>query len=352
MFRLTCCVAGVIAMSLGVGCGAEGTGDDDGDDTIETYAVNGTVRDFETGQPVSGSATVSTDGLSPAPTVSINGADFTIQGIPPFSVFHILAGSPPNYRSTYNVATEVTDRHLMDVDIYVASESYLSGLVSAFGVQAGSSVILARVVDESGNPMSGVPGTAFELDASIAGPFFLDENRAPAPALSETSSSGYVVLFNAPAGLLSVQALAGSGYSMVMADSPVATTAATLAEIKVTIGEQVTMPTNVSFARDVAPIFTRRGCQLCHDGGGIGKDLGNLHLNGATEKMYRELAEELSPTYATLRIDRINPEASLLLTMPSREEPADPHPNVTFVSKADPDYLTILAWITEGGLNN
>lgn len=336
-----------------MGCGADQSGDDGGDpDTIETYAVNGTVRDFETGDPITSSATVSTDGLVPAPTVSVNGADFTIQDIPPFSLFHILAGSPPNYRSTYNVATEVTDHHIMDADVYVASESYLQGLATAFGVQNPGAIILARVVDENGAPAAGIPGTAFDLDDSVIGPYFLDANRQPDGALSETSSSGYVVLFNAPAGLVSVSALAGSGYTMTMADSPVAPTAATLAEIKVQVGEQVGLPTNVSFSQDIAPIFQRRGCVLCHDGNGIGKDLGDLHLNGATEKMFKELAEEVSPNYGVLRIDRVNPEASLLLTMPSREEPADSHPNVTFTGADDPDYLLILGWVTEGALNN
>lgn len=342
-----------IALTLTVGCGADQMGDDGGGtDTIDTYAVNGTVRDFETGEPISASATVSTDGLVPAPTVSINGADFTIQDIPPFSLFHILAGSPPNYRSTYNMATEVTDHHLMDVDIYVASEAYLASLADAFGVQGGGSIILAQVVDENGAPAAGIPGTAFDLDDSVIGPYFLDADRKPAPGASETSSSGYVVLFNAPAGLLSVKALAGSGYTMTMADSPVAPTAATLAEITVKIGEQVGLPQNVSFSQDISPIFQRRGCVVCHDGNGIGKDLGNLHLNGSPEKMYKELAEEVSLNFGTLRIDRVTPENSLLLTMPSAEDPPDPHPNVTFTGADDPDYLLILAWITEGAQNN
>lgn len=341
----------ITVITFALGCGAAETDSDD--DAISTYAVSGTVRDFETGEPVVDAATISTDGLSASPTVSVSGAEFTIQGIPPFSLFHILAGSPPDYRSTYNVATKVTEQHIMSADIYVASESYLTGLAEAFGVLAtASSVILVRAVNENGEPMAGIPGTAFDLDENIQGPFFLDADRMPAPALSETSSSGYIVLFNAPAGLVSVRALDDSGYSMVMPDAPVANTAATLAEITVTLGDPIVLPINVSFSRHVAPIFTNRGCQICHDGNGIGKDLGNLHLNGADEKMFKEVAEEVSPTHGTTRIDLVSPALSLLLTMPSREEPADVHPNVTFVGRDDPDYRIILAWITEGGLNN
>jgi len=352
MFKqvLRVAIASTLTFVTACGAGADETGDDD---VIATYTVNGTVRDFETGEPVSGAATVSTDGLSPSPNVSVQGASFTIQEVPPFSVFHILAGSPPNYRSTYNVATEVTDGHVMDADIFVASETYLTSLATAFGVPGGgSSVIIARVVDAGGAPAAGIPGTAFDLDDTIVGPYFLDAERLPAPGLSETSSSGYVVLFNAPAGVVNVRALADSGYSMVMPDAPVANTAATLTRITVTDADQVVLPVNVSFANDIVPIFSRRGCQVCHDGGGIGKDLGNLHLNGAREKMFRELAEEVSPTHGILRVDRPNPDLSLMLTMPSREEPADAHPNVTFASADDPDYILIKVWIAEGALNN
>ncbi len=91
---------------------------------------------------------------------------------------------------------------------------------------------------------------------------------------------------------------------------------------------------------------------FCHDGNGIGKDLGGLHLNGADEKMYKELAEEVSENHGTLRVDRNNPAQSLMLTMPGREDPPDVHPNVTFASADDPDYQMILAWITEGALKN
>jgi hypothetical protein len=46
------------------------------------------------------------------------------------------------------------------------------------------------------------------------------------------------------------------------------------------------------------------------------------------------------------------PETSLVLTMPSREDPPDAHPNVTFTSALDPDYLKLLVWIREGAKQN
>ena len=43
---------------------------------------------------------------------------------------------------------------------------------------------------------------------------------------------------------------------------------------------------------------------------------------------------------------------SLVLTYPSREDPPDRHPNITFASPSDRDYLKILVWIREGAKNN
>jgi len=41
-----------------------------------------------------------------------------------------------------------------------------------------------------------------------------------------------------------------------------------------------------------------------------------------------------------------------VLRLPSREDPPDRHPNVTFAGPQDPDYVKLLAWIREGARNN
>ena len=107
------------------------------------------------------------------------------------------------------------------------------------------------------------------------------------------------------------------------------------------------MPTNVSFSTQVFPIFSARGCVACHSGGGPGKDLGGLMLDGGANLAYKELTME-NP----LRANKSMPEKSLVLTMPSAESPSDGHPNVTFTGPQDPDYLKILVWIREGAKQN
>ena len=70
------------------------------------------------------------------------------------------------------------------------------------------------------------------------------------------------------------------------------------------------------------PDLKSRGCEACHAGGGPGKDLGNLTLDGSSKLIYKELVEEKPNT----RVRLAALETSLGLTMPSREVPPDAHP--------------------------
>jgi hypothetical protein len=136
-----------------------------------------------------------------------------------------------------------------------------------------------------------------------------------------------------------------------MAISPVSAGTVTIARIIATKGA-VVLPKDVSFRDQVVPIFGStanggRGCEACHSGNGPGKDLGGLTLDGSANLIYKELLEE-----RTTRVVLAMPETSLLLRMPSREDPPDRHPNITFTSALDPDYLKLLVWIREGAKDN
>jgi hypothetical protein len=345
-----------LATSLAA-CGDDGGDPADGDggvvDDIPALNLAGSIVDFSTGDPLTGGATVSADGLVPAPTITVTGANFDISGIPPFSNFHLLAGSAPDYRSTYSTVVLVEDADRTGLVVEALHEDFIDSLYATFGVTEanGTSLVVAKLVDDQGAPVADVEATAFALPATTDGPYFLDADKAPDAALTKSSSSGYVVVFNVEPGLASFEADAAANLTMLMADSPVANRAATLAEIEVTDGALV-IPTGVSFANDITPLFEDRGCTVCHSGSGPGKDLGGLHLNGESNKMYKELVEEVSAKHATVRVDVGIPENSLMLTFPSKEDPPDIHPNVTFLSSSDPDYLLMLGWITEGALNN
>jgi len=320
-----------------------------------TFEVSGTVRDLASGELVddpNGSITVKVDGVRPAPTVTIDGPAFTIAA-PANSTFHLLAGSFPFYRPTYNAAVEVTDHDIDGLELFVAEEAYLDEVLAAFAVEgtAQSGILFVRVVDAEGQPAEGVPADAFIVPEGVAGPFFLDAARSAAPGASATTSSGLVLFANLEPGLSSLGGSSDSGYSLAIPSTPVAE--ATVSYVQaVTSGEVIVVPQNVSFETDVAPIFESRGCLSCHSTFGIGRLLGGLTLNGRVSKVYDEVAVEISRNHGTPRVDLENPEASLILTMPSFEDPPDIHPFATFTGPGDPDYLTILTWIREGAENN
>ncbi len=342
-------------LALGLAaCGESGSDVPGGGDDEEVIPllVAGSLVDFQTGDSLSSGA-INVDGISPPPSVTLVGGNFEIAGIPPYSNFHLLASSPPTHRSTYGSVIVTEDIDVDGLVIETLSEDFVASLHAEFGVadSATLSVVLGKLVDENGSALAGVPGTAFQLEPTMQGPFFLDADRAPDLRLSESSSSGYVVIFDVEPGLVSFQASPGATVSLAMADSPAAARAVTLAEIVVQDGD-VVIPTGVSFSADVAPIFDNRGCVTCHSKNGIGKDLGGLHLNGEVNKMHKELTEEVSERHQIVRVNLETPAESLMLTLPSKEDPPDVHPNSTFLSAADADYLTILGWIQEGALNN
>ena len=339
-------VAG-IALSL-LACG--GGGDDDGGPLGGSLQVSGEVVDLQTGTAVSGAASVSTSGLSPAPQVTSQGATFTIEGIPENSAFHILASVPPTHRATYSPAVTVTTDDLDGVQAFAVSESFLATMSSAFGVNpsAGRGILFAQLVDSGGTPRAGVAASAIIVDGgpSTDGPYFLDAALAPAPTATATSGSGWAVFFELDPGVAGMTASVGSNLTLDMPVSPINPGAVTVVTVRATDGE-TTLPTNVSFSNQIVPIFERRGCTACHSGNGAGRDLGGLTLDGGNNLIYRELREE-----SATRVVVATPETSRVLTMPSREDPPDNHPNVTFASSTDPDYLLILGWITEGALEN
>lgn len=314
--------------------------------------VQGSVVDFESGQPIDG-ATVSTSGLFPEPVVSTQGAAFTIKGVPENSAFQLLA-SAPAHRATFSASVVVTTDDVRDVSAATVSEAFLTSLASGFGVTPtpGRGILLARVVNDKGDPKAGVAASNFVLaSSSVNGPHFLGDARQPLPAATSTSASGWVVYFEVAPGVAQLGTAANATVTLDMPVSPIAAATVTIATIKATDGAPV-LPKNVSFANQVLPIFRLaseggRGCAACHSGNGIGKDLGNLAFNGAVKPTLKELLEE-NP----LRVQLAMPEKSLVLTYPSREDPPDLHPNVTFASPLDPDYLKILVWIREGAKNN
>jgi hypothetical protein len=310
--------------------------------------VSGQVVDFQTGAALDAAASVTTSGLMPAPKVTSQGAAFTIEGVPENSAFQILASAPPTHRATFSQAVVVMASNVDGVKSPAVSEAFLATLATAFAVTptAAKGIMFVHLVDAAGKPRAGVAATNFTI-AGANGPHFLDANLMPAPAATSSSSSGWAVFFEVPVGVASLAQPATATVTLDMAVSPLNAGTVTIADAKATDGALM-LPTNVLFATQIVPIFSSRGCYACHSGGGIGKDLGGLTLDGSPNLIYKELVLERPDT----RVRVAAPETSLVLTMPSRESPPDAHPNVTFTSALDPDYLKLLVWIREGAKQN
>jgi hypothetical protein len=311
-----------------------------------SLTVEGDVVDFQSGAVLTSAASVSTTALMPLPTITANGAHFVIDGVPENSAFQILASAAPTHRPTYSPAVEVISDDRDGVKAFAVSEQFMTSLASGFGVtpSAAKGVLLIHLVDAAGTAKAGVAANTIVLAnaAGAVGPKFLDANLAPAGTAVASSASGWAVFFEVPPGVVTF-----SGTGAVMPSSPIGAGAVTIADAQVSDGPAPQMPTNVSFTTQVFPIFSARGCVACHSGGGPGKDLGGLMLDGGANLAYKELTME-NP----LRVQKATPEKSLLLTMPSAESPSDGHPNVTFTGPQDPDYLKILVWIREGAKLN
>ncbi|HEU4728885.1 MAG TPA: hypothetical protein VFT22_13370 [Kofleriaceae bacterium] len=312
-----------------------------------SLTVSGQIVDFQTGAAVEGSTSLMISGLEPAPRITSQGASFTIEGVPENAAFQILA-SAAEYRPTFGPAVVVTTADLDGVQLPVVSNAFVTTLAAAFKVtlSAESGIVLVHLVDAAGKPRAGVAASELAI-GNAQGPFFLDAALMPALSASASTSSGWAVFFEVPAGLVGLQQPPTATVTIDMAVSPLSAGAVTIAEARVTDGA-VKLPVGVKFEAQIMPIFSARGCVLCHSGNGPGKDLGGLQLDGGTAKVYKELVEERPNT----RVQVLTPEKSLVLTMPSREIPPDGHPTVVFASSLDPDYLKLLVWIREGALQN
>jgi len=328
----------VAALVVCVGCS----------DSIQTpplggsLSVSGTVLDFETNMPVAGTPMVSTTGLNPEPAITMNGADFILTNIPEISAFQILATMPPEYLPTYSPTILAVKQDVAGAKAYTVKTTFVQGLATGFGVtpDPNKGILLMQLLDPSGTPKQNVAGSNI-IVSGANGPHFLDATLHASTATT-SSSSGWAVFFDVPTGTAQLGTAANATVTLSMDAEPVGAAQLTLAH-----GAPPALPTNVSFANQVVPIFTSRGCVGCHSGNGPGKDLGGLQLDGGVPKIYSELTVE-NP----LRVQVATPEKSLVLTMPSAENPPDAHPNVTFTSSSDPDYEKILVWIREGAKNN
>jgi hypothetical protein len=340
----------LLAVCLVAACTSSGGSGGAGDPPLGgANTVTGNVVDFLSGNPIAGMATVTALGL-PDAMVSTDGAAFTITDVPDNSLFQ-LESSASSYATTYSPAMTTMIGDLSGIKAYAVPQAWVSATASGYGIAPSPSagILMIKLVDGTGAAKAGIASSDLVL-ANISGangPHFLDANLGPSTATS-TSASGWAVWYNVPAGSVALGAPASATVTLQMAQSPIAAASVTIATATVTAGAPPPPPMNVSFSTEIVPIFTKRGCTECHSGNKIGANLGNLSLDGGTNHVYNDLVTTSYPD----RVVTAMPATSKLLTMPSYSNPSNGHPVVVFTGPQDPDYVMILAWITQGAKNN
>ena len=344
---LLCAVS--LSLLTSVSCGGGGEEEED-----TTYNVTGTVIDYSTGQALSGTATITTEGIDPAPTIAIDGAKFTISEVPKNTTFTLVIGNNTEHQTKHTVMVGTANATIDPVHV---PQSYIDDLAGDVAVtpSLNQGIVIVQVVDLQGNPESGVGREQFDIlgDLDADDIYFIDSDGTLNDGLDETQDNGKFVLFNVPPGSLEIAAV-------------------DLAKDKITFEATVTAGTTVvadlvfepfSFAAHIVPFFSR--CSGCHRERTPERDpAANMSLVGTPSEIHGELMADATEPGERVNTSNGQAATSLLLRKPlSPNEdgvPDDgiddgglPHTGGTHYSGLnDTMYRTILAWIVDGAPNN
>jgi hypothetical protein len=355
--------------------------------------VSGTTLDYFAPDPTPLPATaLDIEGVTPPVTNTSDGAGLYTFELEPGSSAYVIA-TRPAFRPTRNVPV-VTDGEMPIVtDMYAGSAQETLNLYNLAGggtvdVVSGTAVVIADLKRNNGMPLE----TATLADISLVdnavppapvlgidGPYFFDINGQLDPALLTAPiglPSVRVGILNcpvAPIGVsynLLVNYLNDQGMPMtftvpIMCDN----TGLTLARTGGMGGGGgggggggMGVP-NPQFARDVYPRLQRpavdplgRACASCHNNARLAPTGPTCIANPATCVPWS--AETPAADLLALLIARpgviVPPPdvaTSLFLTKPLLElTPPQNHPNTTFLSTTDPDYIIFMDWISQGAL--
>lgn len=366
----------VLALSFGaaacVGNAPPNGGDDDdvdaGDDVDGSadpalLSVSGKTVDYFTSTPLE-SVTLGTEGMTPAASGSSDATGNYELRVPPGSVFYASAARA-NYRPTRSAPIRVAGDSLVMTDLTLVSVNDSRRQYTSLGLTptAGRAVLFGLLIRNNGMPLEGIPLADITLvDAQQApvglGPYFFGANgdlvsNATLAVSTAFAGKARVGFLDVPPGTytLKVTYTAGTGGGggtpeIRTYEIPIEAIAdgATLA---MTGGgdDDMTPPAGArTFTLDVYPRLQKAangglGCANCHTAGGVAAIL--------------QYDLPLADAYAAITglPGVVNPAAtaaqSLLLTKPLYEDPPN-HPNATFLTTLDPDYIVILEWIQQG----
>jgi hypothetical protein len=341
---------------------------DAGDDTDASpdpvlLSVTGKTVDYFTGADLD-AVLLATEGMTPAASGTSDAAGNFELRVPPGSAFYAV-GSRANYRTTRSAPLRVTDQSVMMASLAVVSANDSRRQYASLGLTptAGRAVLFGLLLRNNGTPLEGVPLADITLvDAQQApvglGPYFFGEtgdlvSNATLAVSTAFGGKARVGFLDVPPGTytLKVTYTAGGGGGggtpeIRTYEIPVEAVGdgAVLAE---TGGgdDDMTPPAGArTFIADVHPRLQKAangglGCANCHTAGGVGAILQfDLPASDAHAAIIARPGVVSPPATAA---------TSLLLTKPLYEDPPN-HPNATFLTTLDPDYVIIMEWISQG----
>jgi hypothetical protein len=339
-------------------------GDVDGTADPVLLSVQGKTVDYFTAAPLD-TVTLATEGMTPAASGSSDATGNYELRVPPGSVFYASA-TRANYRPTRSAPIRVTDQSLLATDLTLVSVNDSRRQYTSLGLTptAGRAVLFGLLLRNNGTPLEGIPLADITLvDAQQApagvGPYFFGANgdlvsNATLAVSTAFGGKARVGFLDVPPGTytLKVKYTAGGGggggtTEIRTYEIPVEAVAdgATLAQSGGG-DDDMTPPAGArTFTTDVYPRLQKAA------NGGLG--CANCHTNGGVAGAVLQFDLPVTEAFAAIgmRPGVVNPAAtaaqSLLLTKPLYEDPPN-HPNATFLTTLDPDYIVILEWIQQG----
>lgn len=324
--------------------------------SADGYAtLGGVVKDWLTLAAEDG-VELNTVGMSPPATATSTGAEGA------YSMDVLVAGvfwmkaSGEGYVATYEYV-RMPQGDYPDKSLYVVSEAKLDEVSAVYGQtrSASCSTVLVEVKAANGQGLKDITGVRLQ-GVSYEGPYFLGPQNQADAARTATSESGRVVFFNVcEEGSESVTAGANAQLTVEQPGVPAplpmylnlypgGATRGVVTLDPNAVPEPVLPSEGLDFAEHIYPIFAREACASCHSPGGQAEATG-MNFDGTPTEVYALLRE------GSARINLEDPSASLVLSKPLYEEPAN-HPNASFPSVEHADYKAIHKWIEEGATHD
>jgi hypothetical protein len=319
--------------------------------------VAGRALDYFTAEPLP-DVQLASEGMNPEVSATTDGiGNFLLEDVPPGSVFYVSA-SRTNYRPTRNTEVRVEGEPVTGAEVLAVSVNDSRRQYTTLNLTptAGRAVLFVNLLKNNGDPLDGIPLADITLvdgqNAPVGvGPFFFGANGdlvsnielAVSTIFNGKARAGFL---DVPPGSYTLKVAYTDGGGLPQTFEVPVTTIADGATLSRTggMGGMGPMPGQRTFTADVHPRLQRAsagglGCANCHNAAGVAAV---LPFDGTPADVHAAML---------LRPGVIAPpqeaETSLLLTKPLYEDPPN-HPNATFLTPLDPDYIVIMEWISQG----